>query len=177
MGSLVAALFTSSPETDAAKPATTNPSAAFFSTDWEEVPQWSRTTSGNDVVYSFNRNTPELEQRTVNGGAVVVFVKGYDFTGFSKVEKPLGLPFYFMAPEGNSGTYNWNTEYNAGNINVALRMQGGMEENFLKANNQVRIRYFILSPQFMKENKLNAQALRGISYTKLAALLGIAPQV
>ena len=113
----------------------------------------------------------------IKSGAVVVFVKGYDFTGFSKVEKPLGLPFYFMAPDENSGTYNWHTEFKEGNINVALQMQGAMEENFLKSSNQIRVRYFVLSPEFLKEHKLNAQALRGISYSKLTTLLGVAPQV
>lgn len=175
VGALVASLFVSNPASAPAEAPIDN-SRAFFSTGWEEVSQWTRTVSGNDVVYHFNRNTPELEKQTLKNGAVVVFVKGYDFTGFSKAEKPLGLPFYFMAPEEASGTYNWHTQSREGNINIALQIQGASEESFLKANEQIRIRYFILSPQFLKEHKLNAQSLRGISYTKLALLLGITPQ-
>src|SRR5688500_5473310 len=94
MGSLVASLLFSTPENASARAAAPAPAAAYFSTDWESAPQWNRSVSGNDVTYHFNRNTPELEQQMVQSGAVVVFVKGYDFTGFSKAEKPIGLPFY-----------------------------------------------------------------------------------
>lgn len=177
LGSLAASLFFSGPQSSSVKADAPVPAAAYFSTEWEEVPQWNRSASGNEVTYHFNRNTPQLESHMLKTGAVVVFVKGYDFTGFSKVEKPLGLPFYFMAPDESSGTYNWHTESREGHINVALQMQAATEENFLKANNNIRMRYFILSPQFLEQHKLNHQTLRGISYTKLSAMLGLAPQV
>ena len=170
---LAASLMFSNQETENYPPA----KATYHATEWESVPAWNRSVSGTDVVYGFSRSSSELDKQVISYGAVVVFVKGYDLTGFSKAEKPMGLPFYFMSPDEKAGTCNWNATFDGGAINIGLQMAGCMEESFLKSSSRIQLRYVILSKEFLKQHKLNAQSLRGISYAKLSELMAAAPQV
>ena len=172
--SLAASLFFSGLPSD--KTTTASEKAGYYATDWEEVPVWNRTEAGKDVVYGYNRSTAEWDPKVAGSGTVVAFVKGYDISGFSKTEKPVALPFYFMAPDENSGTWNWDMDCTNGNVHIALEMPQGMESAFLKSNSSIRLRYFLISKELMTKHKLTPQSIRGMSYSKLSSILGLSPQ-
>lgn len=151
-------------------------SAAAFSTGWEAVPEWKSNETNGVQVYNFNRNTPELNDAVLNGGAVVVFAKGYDFEGFSRsAEKPMGLPFYIMSANENANdTYNWTTDNTEGNIAVSLKMSKDLAQTFSKAQGNIRFRYFVLPQAFLQAHHLTTQALHQMPYHKFTELVGIA---
>lgn len=172
--------FTASPDTSHDNtpfnngPKTVAPAA--FSTDWEAVPDWKSNESNGVQVYNFNRNTPELNDAVLKGGAVVVFAKGYDFEGFSRsAEKPLTLPFYIMSANDNTNdTYNWTTDNTAGNIAVSLKMPKDLAQTFSKAHSNIRFRYFVLPQNVLEAHHLTPSALHQMPYNKFTELMGIA---
>ena len=150
--------------------------AATYLSDWETVSHWDSYKENNLHLYFFNRKTPQLNASVINGDAVVIFAKGYDFEGFSKsAEQPLGLPFYLMSTtEKLTDSNAWVSENREGNIKVALSMSKDLESSFLKNNNKIQFRYFVLSSDFLRQNNLTPQSLRSLSYSKLVQLLGVA---
>jgi hypothetical protein len=150
---------------------------AAFATDWESVPNWKQDKQVDQLYYTYNRSTPELNKTILEGGAVVVFAKGYDFEGFSRgPQKPLGLPFYMMtAAENVTQPYAWYSENSEGSIKVGLKMSPELESTFLKGSENIQFRYFVLPQNVLTQHKLNAQSLRSLSYSGLTQLLGVAP--
>ncbi len=106
----------------------------------------------------------------------MVWTRGYDFLNMSKGDKPLGLPFTWVpADERYIHPYLWHYYSTENNVSVAVEMHPEMIENFTAAKQDIRMRYFVITPEFMAANNLSKPALRSMSYDKLISLLNVAP--
>ena len=152
-----------------------NKKPAFYSSAWESVAEWSAGEPAEQKNFFFNRRMPELTDAELKEGAVMVFVKGYDFDGFSKSsEKPLCLPFYLMSPDEDSPyTYSWSCETSNGNIKLSLDMHPKLENTFVTGREKIRVRYFVLPKSFLEQKNCTAQSLRGKNYKQFAEMLGV----
>lgn len=148
---------------------------AFYSSGWEGVAEWSLNEASGSKNYFFNRSTPELTQAALDEGAVMVYAKGYDFEGFSKSpERPLSLPFYFLSTDEQSPhAYAWRTENSAGSIKVSLHMHDQLEKVYLDARQNIKLRYIILSKDFLQKHHLTTQSVRSKRYKELIGIMGI----
>ena len=147
-------------------------SALFYSSGWETISTWNSTKGSGSTQYSFSKSIENL-----NGAddLVIVFVKGYDFEGFSKsVAKPLSMPFYTMPSSSNSfNVFSWTTNTSNGKLNIGLNMSDDLQSIFSAAKEKVQFRYFIISQELLKSKKLSEQEVRKTNYSQLVNLLGV----
>lgn len=148
-----------------------------YSSDWETVPAWQLSAGSGALLYTYSRPLELVSASVVKEGVVVVFAKGYDFEGVSKAEeKPLELPFYMaMASEAVLYPYAWSYAPEEGRVTIGLSMHPDLEPGFESAQKDIRLRFFVLAPDFLRQHKLNPMAVRKMPYNKLVALLNTTP--
>lgn len=107
----------------------------------------------------------------------MVFAKGYDFEGVSKAEeKPLGLPFYMvLANEAAPTPYAWSYTPEEQKVTVALSMNEALKASFEQARKDIQLRFFVLTPDFLRQHKLTPMAARKLPYQQLVVLLNTTP--
>jgi hypothetical protein len=148
-----------------------------YSTEWETVPAWQLAEGSGSLLYTYNRALEPVSAAVLEEGVVVVFAKGYDFEGVSKAEeKPLGLPFYMaLAGEAALTPYAWSYSAKEARVTVGLSMGAALKEGFEQARKDIQLRFFVLSPDFLRQHKLTPKAVRKMPYAQLVALLNTAP--
>lgn len=153
-----------------------NPRAAF-SSGWETVPAWQLTKGSGSLLYTYSRPLEQVSPSVLKEGLVVVFAKGYDFEGVSRAEeKPLGLPFYMaLASENAPYPYAWSFTAEQAGVTVALSMNEALKGGFEAAQKDIQLRFFVLTPEFLKQHKLTPMAARKLPYSQLVALLNTTP--
>jgi hypothetical protein len=163
----IAAHLFSSPAKVAETPELEN--SGILVSEWESIPSWEIQVNGSEKTYVYNRPTPQLDKEILDGGAVLVFVKGYDFEGWSRsVSKPVSLPFISgLLNENIHHFYEWNFAGDEGAVSVSLNMHSDLEKIFNEKKGELRFRYLILSPEFLQKNSLSKQELRKMSYSEL----------
>jgi hypothetical protein len=148
-----------------------------FSSDWETVPSWQLTSGTGSLLYTYTRSLDQVSPTILKEGVVVVFAKGYDFEGVSKAEeKPLGLPFY-MAP-ANEAALNpiaWSYAPEENKVTIGLSMNENLKAGFEQARQDIQLRFFVLTPDFLHQHKLTPLTARKISYSQLITLLNATP--
>lgn len=149
-------------------------SSAFVS-DWEPVPaaSWQSTSSADGKMkYSYNRATPQLNASALRGGFVMAYAKGYNFID-QNMDKPMGLPFTFYLPyERMMHPYIWNIDKEQGGILVGLDMNKSMSQEFITGQNNIKMRYVVISPTYFTQNNITAQELGKLTYPQLMEKLG-----
>lgn len=148
-----------------------------YSSGWETVPAWQLDPGQGSLLYTYSRPFEELSPSMIREGVVVVFARGYDFEGISRrEEKPLGLPFYMMpANEANPHPIAWSFAAEGGQVTVGLSMDKALQGGFEQAQKDIQLRYFVISPDFLRQHKLTAMAVRKMPYPQLVALLNTTP--
>lgn len=150
--------------------------APSFVSGWEVAPAWQSSASNGITTYTFRRSTPQLTREQAMTGALVVYTKGYDFEGATKGDKPLVMPFTWIpADERYMHPYKWYYEGSDKLVSVGVQMHPTMEPKFNSSTENIRMRYFVLSPDFMKAHKLDGPAVRKLSYATLTEMLNVAP--
>ena len=156
------------------KPLTT-PSA--YSSEWETVPSWQFSAGKGTFLATFSRQLPQISSSVLQEGVVLVFAKGYDFEGVSKAEeKPIGLPFYMSsAGEMDAQLNAWTYSSDEGKATIELRLPEVLKSDFEGACQDIRLRYFVVPPEFLQQHQLSAMAIRKMPYSQLSGLLGTMP--
>lgn len=151
--------------------------ATVFSSGWESVPAWQLDPETSSLLYTYSRPLEEVSPAVIREGVVVVFARGYDFEGISKrEEKPLGLPFYMVsANEAAPHPIAWSYSAEGSQVTVGLSMDKALQGGFEQAQNDIQLRYFVISPGFLRQHKLTAMAVRKMPYSQLVALLNTTP--
>lgn len=129
------------------------------------------------MLYTYSRPLEQVSASVLAEGVVVVFAKGYDFEGVSKAEeKPLGLPFYMaLASQAALHPYAWSYTPEESKVTVGLSMHEALKPGFEQAQKEIQLRFFVLTPDFLRQHKLTAIAARKMPYSKLVALLNTTP--
>jgi hypothetical protein len=148
-----------------------------YSTRWETVPSWQAVDGAGSLLYTYSRPLEQVSPSVLTEGVVVVFARGYDFEGVSKAEeKPLGLPFYIaLSSENAPQPYAWSYTPEESKVTIGLSMNEALKTGFVQAQKDIQLRFFVLTPDFLRQHKLTPMAARNMSYTKLVALLHTAP--
>jgi hypothetical protein len=148
-----------------------------YSSELENVPAWQFSGGKGTLLATFSRQLPQISSLELQDGIVLVFAKGYDFGGGSKgEEKPVGLPFYMASANETTPQFNACSYYvEEGKVNLVLSMHEGLESGFKTANQDIRLRYFVLPPEFLQQHRLSTMAIRKMPYTQLIGLLGTTP--
>lgn len=148
-----------------------------YSSGWEKVPTWQVAAGTGALLYTYSRPLEEVSSSVLNDGVVVVFARGYDFEGVStREEKPLGLPFYMaLASEAAPQPIAWSYSPAEKGVTVGLSMDAALKESFEQAREDIQLRFFVLSPDFLRQHKLTPMAVRKMPYAQLVALLNTAP--
>jgi hypothetical protein len=163
-------------ETDLVEQTAMASPAPNFVSGWESAPTWQNALSNGLSVFSYKRNIPQLTRDILAKGAVVVWTRGYDIEGSTKTDKPLGIPFTWIpADERYMHPYTWFYSSSENEVAVGVEMHPQMTDLFQAAKGNVKLRYFLITPEFMAANHLTRPALRSMSYDKLIALLNVAP--
>lgn len=151
--------------------------SAVYTSDWETVPGWQLAEGPGSLLFTFSRSLEQVSSSDLKEGVVVVFAKGYDFEKVSAAEeKPLGLPFYMtLANETALHPYAWSYSSEEKRVTIGLSMDSSLKPGFEQAQSDIRIRFFVLTPDFLQQHKLTAMAVRKMPYGQLVALLNIAP--
>jgi hypothetical protein len=150
--------------------------AGNFVSNWETAPSWQSSSSNGITTYFFKRSTPQLTKAAAAGKALVVWTKGYDFEGMTKGDKPLGLPFTWIpSNERYMHPYTWYYQGTENMVSVGVDMHDEMAPVFNQSRDGIKMRYFVLSDEFMKANGLTGPTLHSLSYDKLIAMLNVTP--
>lgn len=148
-----------------------------YSSGWESVPAWQLAAGTGALLYTYSRPLEQVSPSILKEGVVVVFARGYDFEGVSKrEEKPLGLPFYIaLASEAVPQPVAWSYSAEEAMVTVGLSMDAALKEGFEQAQKDIQLRFFVLSPDFLRQHKLTPMTVRKMPYPQLVALLNTAP--
>jgi hypothetical protein len=147
-----------------------------FVSGWENVPTWQSSTSNGVTVFSFKRTTPQLTRQLAMLGSVLVWTKGYDIEGGIKGDKPLAMPFTWIpADERYMHPYQWYYQSAENSIGVGVEMHETMASVFNNVRDKIMMRYFVVSPDFMKAHQLDGPALKKLTYAELVSMLNVAP--
>jgi hypothetical protein len=147
-----------------------------FSTSWETDITWNESATQNGKIYFNKRSLPEINTGVLENGYVLAFIKGYNFSNMPLTEKPVALPFEFFQPdETKAQSISWKLEKNAGEVLIALYLNEDMVNQFQQFQKGIQVRYFVLTPQFLKQHRLTQQQAHQLSYTKLVSLLQVEP--
>lgn len=154
-----------------------NTPAMVYSSDWETVPAWQLAEGSGSLLYTYIRPLEQASPEVIKEGVVLVFARGYDFVSVSKAEeKPLGLPFYMaLANENVVYPYAWSYSPQERKVTIGLSMDSSLQSGFMQAGKDIQLRFFVLSPGFLKQYKLTAKAARSIPYNRLVDLLNTTP--
>jgi hypothetical protein len=145
-------------------------------TSWEPTGGWSKTQYTDDQVrMQTTRSFREMTQAQLAQGALLVFSKGYNFAD-ATMDKPLELPFYFFLPyERMNLPVYWEYLGKLNGVDMSLKMGNDAMSSFTNAHDNIKFRYFILSPQELQRLNKTAQEMRAMSYEQLTTLYHIAP--
>lgn len=148
-----------------------------YSSEWENVQAWQFSAGKGTLLATFSRHLPEISSLVLQEGVVLVFAKGYDFEGVSEGEdKPVGLPFYMASPRVTvSQTNAWSYSIEEGKVSIVLIMPESLNSSFKTECQDIRLRYFVFPPEFLRQHKLSTMAIRNMPYKQLIGLLGTAP--
>lgn len=148
-----------------------------YSSGWEKVPAWQVAAGTGSLLYTYSRPLEEVSSSVLKEGVVVVFARGYDFEGVStKEDKPLGLPFYMaLASEAAPQPVAWSYSAGEKGVTVGLSMDAALKGSFEQAREDIQFRFFVLSPDFLRQHKLSPMAVRKMPYAQVVALLNTAP--
>lgn len=154
-------------------PVKSTPAAAFVS-DWEKVSSWTNGKGVNSLVYSTVREHEGITKDILNKGVVLIYSKGYDLEGFSKLNKPLSLPFYLLsADEKIKDPFSWSFTTRENGIDLSLHMPIQSEILFEKGKSTIQLRYFIIPEEVLKKHDFTTSSLQKLSYKELTALLKV----
>ena len=154
----------------------TDPQLAYHS-EWETVPSWSTENKNGSLFHTYKRTIPQISKTILDSGVIVVFAKGYDFNGINKSEeKPLGLPFYMLSSiESLSHPQAWSFKIEEGNLIIGLSMHPEVKSFFDNDSKDIQLRYFVLSPEFLKKHNLTEEGVRKSNYNQIVSLIGTTP--
>lgn len=152
----------------------TNSAAAV--SNWTPVSNWSVNERNGMKVYTTGIADTRITGEVINKGAVVVFVKGTDFSGGNFDFGTNMIPWdQFIPWERMAYPYHWDTDVKEGQLGIVVRMHPDIEADYLKYRGNVQARYFILSEAFLKKHHLTAASVKEQSYQQLVAKTGTNP--
>ncbi|MDB5196546.1 MAG: hypothetical protein JWP88_917 [Flaviaesturariibacter sp.] len=154
-----------------------NTTSAAYVSDWEGVNSsaWTSTATNDELTYEFNKTISQVNTGVLRSGVVMAFAKGYNFAD-ANMNKPMNLPFTFFLPyERMAFPYNWNYDKQEGSVKVGLTMKRGMQSEFLAAQNNIKMRYVVISPAYFAQTGTDAATLSRLSYNELMAKLNVNP--
>lgn len=145
-------------------------------TDWEPANGWTRSTGDNNTMkYTTSRGFHAITQDVLDHGAVLVFAKGYNFADTSAM-RAMGMPFYFYLPiERMNYPVYWEYLKKMEGVDVSLKMRDDAGSYFDNGQGNIRMRYFVLSPQELQRRGWTAESVRGLSYDQLTTLYSLMP--
>ncbi|RYY88144.1 MAG: hypothetical protein EOO15_09835 [Chitinophagaceae bacterium] len=145
-------------------------------TDWEPGTEWTRARLDNNTLrYTMTRGFHELTQQMLDNGAVLVFSKGYNFVDPSGMP-PMGMPFYFYLPiERMNFPVYWEYIKKIGGVEIKLELKEDAAPWFSSGNSNMRMRYFIFTPEELQRRGLDARTARSLSYQQLTTMYNLAP--
>lgn len=148
-----------------------------YSSGWETVPAWQLDPGQGSLLYTYSRPFEEVSPSAIKEGVVVVFARGYDFESVSqREEKPLGLPFYMLSSnEAAPHPIAWSYAAKGSQVTIGLSMDKALQGGFEQAQKDIQLRYFVISPDFLRQHKLTVLAVRKMPYSQLVALLNTTP--
>lgn len=152
-------------------------SRVAYSSEWENVPAWQFSAGKGTLLATFSRHLPQISSSVLQEGVVLVFAKGYDFEGVSKgEEKPVGLPFYMASSKESEPNLNaWTYALGEEKVTIELSISQSLEAGFKTESSAIRLRYFILPPEFLQQHKLSIMTIRKMPYKELIGLLDTTP--
>jgi hypothetical protein len=154
---------------------TTTTSTAAVS-NWTPVNNWSASERNGMKVYTTGIADSRITSEVINKGAVVVFVKGTDFSGGNFDFGTNMIPWdQFIPWERMAYPYHWDTDIKDGQVGIVVRMHPDIEADYLRHRNNVQARYFILSEAFLKQHNLTSASVKEQSYQQLVAKTGTNP--
>lgn len=145
-------------------------------TDWEPANGWTRTIGDNQTLkYATSRGFHAITQSLIDNGAVLVFSKGYNFSDTSAM-RPMGMPFYFYLPiERMNFPVFWEYINKIGGVDVNLQMKNDAAPWFDNGQGNIRLRYFVLSPQELQRRGWTPRSARSLTYNELTSTYSLTP--
>ncbi|RYY40720.1 MAG: hypothetical protein EOO08_06210 [Chitinophagaceae bacterium] len=145
-------------------------------TDWEPGTNWTRTNGDNGTLkYTLSRGFHQLTQSMIDNGAVLVFSKGYNFADNGNMPA-MGMPFYFYLPiERMNFPVYWDYLKKIGGVDVKLELKEDAAPWFASGSSNVRMRYFVFSPQELQRRGLDTLTVRSLSYQQLVDMYNLVP--
>lgn len=147
----------------------------YYITDWIGGQKWSASQSDkSNYLFINDQIIKQLDQSTLDKGAVLVFNKGYSFGASSSDQKPLGLPYYYYLPyERMAFPIRWESKLSVGHIYTVGSMNAYQAKMFIGAQDKFFTRYFVISPDYLKKYGLTSEKLHSMSYADLVKLFEV----
>jgi|GEM_PF-4020086 len=151
--------------------------ASVQTSNWQPANTWQYSVGDDkEKVYSTTFSNSAITPEVRTKGAVVLYAKGYNFTGENAPADPMGLPWYYYIPwERMAYPYYWEEDIKDGSATVRVKMHQDIEQAYLDHRKNLQFRYFILPEAFLKQHNLTQASAKQLSYQEMVAKTGTTP--
>jgi len=147
-----------------------------FVSNWAPVTNWNASERNGMKVYSTTITDSRINNDILSRGAVLVFVKGTNFSSGNFEFEPNSLPWDQYIPwERMAYPYHWTPDVKDGQVTVSIAMHPEIEADYLKYRSSVQTRYFVLTEAFLRQHNLVPSKLQEYSYKQIVSMAGTTP--